>query len=185
MACEALANAVKHAGAESRSHTRGARERPARVEVIDDGIGGAHLDGGTGLRGIADRAGGARWAPLRARWRHRRDVCRGGDPVRVVIADDSVLLREGLASCSPRPESRSSRRRAMPKAAARGRRARAGRRNRRRAHAADAHRRGRPCGPRAAHESPRSRRAGAVAGRGGGARPRARRRAPGRSSDTC
>ena len=29
--------------------------------------------------------------------RRRRDACAGGDPVRVAIAEDSVLLREGLA----------------------------------------------------------------------------------------
>jgi signal transduction histidine kinase len=28
-----------------------------RIEVGDDGVGGAALDGGTGLRGVADRAG--------------------------------------------------------------------------------------------------------------------------------
>ena len=37
------------------------------------------------------------------------------DPIRVVIADDSVLLREGLVGCSRSPASRSSARRATPR----------------------------------------------------------------------
>jgi len=52
---EALANAVKHAQAgEARVHVV---DEPARlrVEVADDGVGGATLDGDGGLRGLADR----------------------------------------------------------------------------------------------------------------------------------
>ena len=52
---EGLANVAKHAGA-SRARvtveTTGAR---LRVEVADDGRGGADAGGGTGLRGLADR----------------------------------------------------------------------------------------------------------------------------------
>ena len=67
------------------------------VEVVDDGVGGADTERGSGLRGLADRveALGGRlrvWTPAR-----RRHAGAGGDPVRVVIAEDSVLLREGLA----------------------------------------------------------------------------------------
>ena len=52
---EALANAVKHAGA-SRVDIRAAREGDAVVvEVHDDGHGGADLEAGTGLRGLDDR----------------------------------------------------------------------------------------------------------------------------------
>ena len=55
------------------------------------------LAGGSGLRGLADRveARGGRLridSPSRA-----EDVRHRGDPVRVVIAEDSALLREGLA----------------------------------------------------------------------------------------
>jgi len=54
---EALANVAKHAHA-SRASVSVARENGiVRVEVSDDGVGGAALDGGTGLRGLADRAG--------------------------------------------------------------------------------------------------------------------------------
>ncbi len=52
---EALANAVKHAHA-SRLSVRLARcNEHLEIEVHDDGVGGARLDRGTGLRGIADR----------------------------------------------------------------------------------------------------------------------------------
>jgi signal transduction histidine kinase len=54
---EALSNTTKHAGA-SRAWVKVARENGrVRIEVGDDGVGGAALDGGTGLRGVADRAG--------------------------------------------------------------------------------------------------------------------------------
>jgi signal transduction histidine kinase len=55
VACEALANAVKHAGATSIS-VRAAQENGSlTIEVSDDGVGGADIAGGTGLRGLADR----------------------------------------------------------------------------------------------------------------------------------
>jgi signal transduction histidine kinase len=54
---EALANIAKHAHA-TRASVKVARDNGAvRVEVSDDGVGGALLDGGSGLRGLADRAG--------------------------------------------------------------------------------------------------------------------------------
>ena len=67
------------------------------VEVVDDGVGGADTERGSGLRGLADRveALGGRlriWSP-----RGRRNARAGGDSVRVAIAEDSLLLREGLA----------------------------------------------------------------------------------------
>jgi signal transduction histidine kinase len=55
VACEALANVVKHAGAEAVAVTVTRREDEVAVEVVDDGGGGADLRGGTGLRGLADR----------------------------------------------------------------------------------------------------------------------------------
>jgi signal transduction histidine kinase len=52
---EGLANAVKHAHASAiRIELRGA-PGSAGVVVADDGAGGAALEGGTGLRGLADR----------------------------------------------------------------------------------------------------------------------------------
>jgi signal transduction histidine kinase len=52
---EALANVAKHARANGAQVT--IRKRPGRlvVEVSDDGAGGARPEGGSGLRGLADR----------------------------------------------------------------------------------------------------------------------------------
>ncbi len=52
---EALANVAKHAGAAGAEVT--IQRRPGRlvVEVSDDGAGGARPEGGSGLRGLADR----------------------------------------------------------------------------------------------------------------------------------
>jgi signal transduction histidine kinase len=52
---EALANVAKHALADSAQVT--IRQLPGRlvVQVSDDGAGGARTDGGSGLRGLADR----------------------------------------------------------------------------------------------------------------------------------
>jgi signal transduction histidine kinase len=56
---EALANIAKHAAASSTRIT--VRELTGRlvVEVSDDGTGGARPDGGSGLRGLADRVAAA------------------------------------------------------------------------------------------------------------------------------
>ncbi len=52
---EALTNVAKYANA-SLVRIRVERDNGiARIEVSDDGAGGAHPDGGTGLRGLADR----------------------------------------------------------------------------------------------------------------------------------
>jgi signal transduction histidine kinase len=55
VACEALANAVKHAGATSVTISAASRNGSLVVEVADDGVGGAEMARGTGLRGLADR----------------------------------------------------------------------------------------------------------------------------------
>ena len=55
VAAEALANAARYAEA-SRIDVRIAVEgEGSRVEVRDDGVGGADASGGTGLLGLADR----------------------------------------------------------------------------------------------------------------------------------
>ena len=60
---EALTNAVKHARADAAGDRPRGRGPTLRVEVADDGVGGAG-SGGTGLRGMTDRvapsAGSAR-----------------------------------------------------------------------------------------------------------------------------
>lgn len=64
VACEALANAVKHAQAISVTISAMRRNGTLIVEVADDGIGGASPNGGSGLRGLTDRVeahGGRLW----------------------------------------------------------------------------------------------------------------------------
>ena len=53
--CEALANVAKHSMAPAAAVT--IRKLPDHlvIEVCDDGVGGAHPEGGSGLRGLADR----------------------------------------------------------------------------------------------------------------------------------
>lgn len=55
VACEALANAVKHADASNVTITAARADGDLVVEVADDGRGGARVESGTGLRGLADR----------------------------------------------------------------------------------------------------------------------------------
>ena len=67
------------------------------VTIQDDGRGGADPQAGSGLRGMQDRLAaldGTLEIDQPARRGHDRD---GGDPVRVVIGEDSLLLREGIA----------------------------------------------------------------------------------------
>jgi signal transduction histidine kinase len=51
---EGIANAVKHAHATRIRILGGINERRVRVEIVDDGLGGADQTG-SGLRGLADR----------------------------------------------------------------------------------------------------------------------------------
>ena len=66
------------------------------VEVRDDGVGGADPAAGTGLRGLEDRVAALDGRLSVASPRRRGHDRAGEDPVRVVVADDSTLLREGL-----------------------------------------------------------------------------------------
>jgi signal transduction histidine kinase len=52
---EALANITKHARASSGTVELTREEERLVVEVMDDGVGGATTERGTGLRGLADR----------------------------------------------------------------------------------------------------------------------------------
>lgn len=56
---EGLANVVKHAAADSAVVRLSEDAGTVRIDVIDDGIGGADLARGTGLRGLADRVAAA------------------------------------------------------------------------------------------------------------------------------
>jgi signal transduction histidine kinase len=52
---EALANVAKHAAATHIAVSVTARDGRVRMEIEDDGVGGADPGGGSGLRGLADR----------------------------------------------------------------------------------------------------------------------------------
>jgi signal transduction histidine kinase len=52
---EALTNAVKHSKARELAVRLSRLERALRIEVRDNGVGGARIGEGSGLRGIADR----------------------------------------------------------------------------------------------------------------------------------
>jgi signal transduction histidine kinase len=92
---EALANAVKHAHASEIWIEVHADDELVTVIVGDDGVGGASLDGGTGLRGLADRV-----------------EALGGQLVVVSPAGRGTRLRAEI-SLAPR-EPRPSRRTAAP-----------------------------------------------------------------------
>jgi PAS domain S-box-containing protein len=55
LVAEALTNAAKHAGASCVNVNLTRADGRAVVEVADDGVGGADLRGGSGLRGLRDR----------------------------------------------------------------------------------------------------------------------------------
>ena len=95
---EALANVARYAQASRVWVTIGRRDGLALVDVSDDGVGFAALDGGR------LRAGRSRGPSRRSRRHisHRkltgpRYAAPRGDSVRVVIADDAALLRQGIA----------------------------------------------------------------------------------------
>jgi signal transduction histidine kinase len=55
VACEATNNTVKHAQASAIRITAEQRDGKLVILVEDDGVGGAHENGGSGLRGLVDR----------------------------------------------------------------------------------------------------------------------------------
>jgi signal transduction histidine kinase len=77
--CEALTNVARHAAATSAVVELGRNPGVLIVEVRDDGIGGASVDTGSGLRGLADRveALGGRlqvWSPVGQGTRLRAEI---------------------------------------------------------------------------------------------------------------
>ena len=140
---EALANVAKHAHASCAHVVAHRTDGKLVVAIEDDGIGGASADGGSGLRGLADRIE-ARGGRLTIQSPAAGGTASSGDPVRVVIAEDSALFREGLArilddggfEVTAQARDADELLRAIRNGPAR-------RRGRRRADAADPHRRGR------------------------------------------
>jgi signal transduction histidine kinase len=55
---ESLANIAKHAGATSATVDVARTDAQVVVEIVDDGVGGADTERGSGLRGLADRVEG-------------------------------------------------------------------------------------------------------------------------------
>jgi signal transduction histidine kinase len=77
--CESLANVGKHARASLTTVDIQRVDDTLVVEVVDDGVGGADTEGGTGLRGLADRveALGGRlrvWTPAGKGTRVRAEI---------------------------------------------------------------------------------------------------------------
>ena len=121
---EALANVAKHAMAGGAQVT--IRRRPGRlvVEVSDDGAGGARAEGDRGCGAwptgwlrwaaccgwTARRAAGPAWKRT-SRVRDSRGAAPARPRLRVVIAEDAVLLREGLRGSDRRGPGRGGHRR--------------------------------------------------------------------------
>lgn len=109
MVSEALTNALKHA-ADGRVEVRLCLAGGLRVEVTDDGVGGASMGPASGLGGLNDRVraiGGELYVHSEPGLgttvvaelpRKRRSLVAGTDAtVKVVLADDALLGREALA----------------------------------------------------------------------------------------
>ena len=93
---EALTNVARHSGATNAAVSLVRDDGALVVEVRDNGTGGADAGDGTGLAGLGDRVDVARRVDARAEPARRADDPAGGVAVRVMIAEDSVLLREGI-----------------------------------------------------------------------------------------
>ena len=96
VAAESLANIVKHADASWARVSVVTGEGRVLVAVDDDGRGGADPDG-AGLRGLRDRVEAVDGRFSRRVTRRRRDPRQRVDLMRVIIADDAVIVRQGVA----------------------------------------------------------------------------------------
>ena len=93
---EALTNVARHAEADGPGSPSPARATGSLIEVRDDGGGGATEPAGTGLAGPARPGHRAGRLDARRQPAGRADHPHRGAAVRIVIAEDSVLLRAGL-----------------------------------------------------------------------------------------
>ena len=128
---EGLTNVIKYANADE-GHGERAAARAAMLEVVvgDDGVGGARIDAGSGLRGLSDRL-----AALEGELDARQPARRGHAPVRPHPAGGGALMRRAAlprARCSPRsPAAAGPRTCARPTSRSRASRRRASGRRRR------------------------------------------------------
>ncbi len=98
LASEALTNAAKHSHGSEVRVTANDEDRRLVIEIADDGIGGATTS--RRLQGCAawPIEGPGPWRELHGLQSARAgDDAAGRDPVRVALADDAVILREGLS----------------------------------------------------------------------------------------
>ena len=102
---ESLTNVAKHAQASRVAVTIGRADGGISVEIVDDGVGGADSERGSACAGSRDRVEAL---AATARLDADRAARAGGDPVRVAIAEDSVLLRDGSRGSSATLATRSS-----------------------------------------------------------------------------
>ena len=93
---ELLANVSKHAEARQTWVDIRHTDEMLRIGVTDNGHGGAEPARGTGLRGIERRLAAFDGVARDQQPARRPDRGHHGDPVRVVIAEDLFLLRDGL-----------------------------------------------------------------------------------------
>ena len=95
---ESLVNTVKHAHASAVSVCIRTQAGRLRVEIRDDGVGGAQPSHGSGLRGLSDRVAALDGHLSVSSTPGSGTTVIAELPVRLMLADDSVLFREGLAS---------------------------------------------------------------------------------------
>jgi PAS domain S-box-containing protein len=111
IATEATTNAVKHAGASHIEIAVACARDELCVTITDDGAGGASLGDATGLQGLRDRAeaiggdltidspsgGPTSLIATLPLFRTRRTASLADTQLRVVLADDAAMVRQGLA----------------------------------------------------------------------------------------
>ena len=95
---ETLTNVGRHSGARHAYVEVEREDGWLELRVGDDGHGGAVRRPGSGLEGPRPARRGARREPAGDEPRRRPDHDLREAPMRVVIAEDLVLLREGIAS---------------------------------------------------------------------------------------
>ena len=178
---ETLTNVTRHSRA-TRAHVSLARAATVSSSRCVTTVGGADIAGGSGLAGLHDRVAGL-GGRCRDQSRRRADRSRWV-PVRVMLAEDSVLLREGMTRLlvDAGEEVVATVGAADELLAASSSPARS--RRRRRAHAADAHRRRGTGGDRDPRSVAGDRRPRPVAIRRGALRERAAHRGDSAASAT-